>query len=405
MATIITLQSSDQISSSRADINTSLANLNSDKIETSYLDTDTAMAANSDTKIPSQKAVKTYIDTQGGANASETVRGIVEEATDAEVTAGTSTGATGAKLVVTPAKLATRLASITSPVVRVYGSTVGSSTSQFDITNPVGTTFRYTWDGTGTDPGISASTFPTGYKVNIRNTDFADVNNGTFTVTGSGTDYFEVTNASGSTATNQVINNGHIQVWNPTWTKPATLKYVTVRGVGAGGGGGGCTGDGDVSGGGGAGGYGEKLVAAASLGSTETVGIGLGGVAGVGTGGAGGNGTSTTFGSHLTLGGGTGGGATNGTGGAGGTASGGDINVPGARGGSMDGNTTTGSIGGAGASSPFGGGGPGGGQTSSDNATHALAFGAGGGGGESQGSDVAGAGGMGGVLIVTEFYV
>lgn len=45
-------------------------------------------------------------------NASETVAGKVEEATDAEVTAGTATGATGAKLVVTPAKLATRLATV-----------------------------------------------------------------------------------------------------------------------------------------------------------------------------------------------------------------------------------------------------------------------------------------------------
>lgn len=102
MATIVTINASDQISSSRADINTSLVNLNADKIETSYIDTDTAMAANSDTKIPSQKAVKTYIDTQGGANASETVRGIVEIATSAEVDAGTGTGGTGAKIVLTP---------------------------------------------------------------------------------------------------------------------------------------------------------------------------------------------------------------------------------------------------------------------------------------------------------------
>jgi hypothetical protein len=31
-------------------------------------------------------------------------------------------------------------------------TTMGSATTQFDITNPAGTTFRYTWDGTGTDP-------------------------------------------------------------------------------------------------------------------------------------------------------------------------------------------------------------------------------------------------------------
>ena len=32
--------------------------------------------------------------------------------------------------------------------------TVGDITSQYDITNPVGTTFTYTWDGTGTNPKI-----------------------------------------------------------------------------------------------------------------------------------------------------------------------------------------------------------------------------------------------------------
>lgn len=105
MSTITTINTSDSITSSRAVINTNFSNLNTDKFETSNIDTDTALAANSDTKVASQKAVKTYIDTQGGANASETVRGIVEEATDAEVTAGTATGGTGAKLFITPAKL------------------------------------------------------------------------------------------------------------------------------------------------------------------------------------------------------------------------------------------------------------------------------------------------------------
>ena len=43
-------------------------------------------------------------------NASETVKGVVEEATDAEVTAGTDVGATGAKLFVTPATYQTDVA-------------------------------------------------------------------------------------------------------------------------------------------------------------------------------------------------------------------------------------------------------------------------------------------------------
>ncbi len=67
MATITTIAAGDQITDSRSVLNNNFAALNSDKIETSYLDTDTTMAANSDVKIPTQKAVKAYIDTGGSA--------------------------------------------------------------------------------------------------------------------------------------------------------------------------------------------------------------------------------------------------------------------------------------------------------------------------------------------------
>ena len=116
MATIITLQASDQITNSRADINTSLANLNSDKIETSVIDTDTTLAANSDAKIPSQKAVKAYVDAGGNVNASTTNKGIVEAATSTEITNGTATGGTGAVLAVTP----DALKSSQVPIIRTY---------------------------------------------------------------------------------------------------------------------------------------------------------------------------------------------------------------------------------------------------------------------------------------------
>ena len=67
-------------------------------------------------------------------NASETVKGVVEEATDAEVLAGTATGATGAKLFVTPAKLVTNLPSMTG------GNLIVSMTAEENLTagNPVG---------------------------------------------------------------------------------------------------------------------------------------------------------------------------------------------------------------------------------------------------------------------------
>ena len=106
MTTINTLLGSDTITSSRTVINTNFSNLNTDKEEISNKSTDTALTANSDTLYPTQKAVKAYVDGVGVANATATVRGVVEVATQAEVDAGTATGATGASLVVTPATLA-----------------------------------------------------------------------------------------------------------------------------------------------------------------------------------------------------------------------------------------------------------------------------------------------------------
>lgn len=66
MSTITTILGTDTITSSRTVLNANMAALNTDKIETSVIDTDTALAANSDSKIPSQKAVKAYIDALGG---------------------------------------------------------------------------------------------------------------------------------------------------------------------------------------------------------------------------------------------------------------------------------------------------------------------------------------------------
>lgn len=106
MTTVITIDAGDQISSSRTDLNTSLANLNSDKIETSVISTDSTFASASDFKIASQLATKTYVDTGGNVNASTTTKGIVEEATAAEITAGTATGGTGARLFINPTAVA-----------------------------------------------------------------------------------------------------------------------------------------------------------------------------------------------------------------------------------------------------------------------------------------------------------
>ena len=67
MSTITTINATDLITNSRTDINNNFANLNTGKVETSAIDTDTTLAANSDTSIPSQKAIKTYVDAGGSA--------------------------------------------------------------------------------------------------------------------------------------------------------------------------------------------------------------------------------------------------------------------------------------------------------------------------------------------------
>lgn len=106
MATsITTIQSTDLITNSRADINNNFDSLLVNKIETDVITTDSTFAAASDSKLPSQLAVKQYVDAGGNVNASTTAKGIVEEATQEEVAAGTQVGATGARLFVNPGSI------------------------------------------------------------------------------------------------------------------------------------------------------------------------------------------------------------------------------------------------------------------------------------------------------------
>lgn len=76
--------------------------------------------------------LKEYIDgasIAGAVNASEAAKGIVEEATDAETAAGTATGGTGAKLFITPAKLATLLAANLIYIKTYIAKPIGFPTS------------------------------------------------------------------------------------------------------------------------------------------------------------------------------------------------------------------------------------------------------------------------------------
>ncbi len=124
MTSITTIASSDLITNSRATINTNFANLNSDKIETSVLDTDTTLAANSDAKIPSQKAIKAYVDANSTLSIStETTTGTTHSLT---------TSATQRVLVIAKASVGVSGASDSTTVLKYNGvtkDTVYSDTS------------------------------------------------------------------------------------------------------------------------------------------------------------------------------------------------------------------------------------------------------------------------------------
>lgn len=93
-----------------------------------------------------------------------------------------------------------------------HTNSVGSSTTQFDITLTSGTTYRYTYDTTGTDPAITAITFPVGSQVTVNIANASAGNNGTFTITASGANYFEVSNPAGVAETNKTIGAGSLVV-------------------------------------------------------------------------------------------------------------------------------------------------------------------------------------------------
>lgn len=295
------------------------------------------------------------------------------------------------------------------PVTRVYSTAatkIGGPTSQFDITNPSGTTFRYTWDTTGTDPVISAATMPVGSFVDIIETGFHSTNRGSFIVTGSGTNYFEVTNASGTVESDKIIGTGgHLAIQNLQWTKPSGLKYITVEMVGGGAGGGGVDNSPVVNNGGGAGGYSKEIIPVASLGSTVSYMVGVSGTGGPGSGATASNGFAggtSAFGDFLKATGGL-------NNGSAGTGTGGDINFDGQGGQGGEQESGNDNNGGYGGSSWFGYGGRG----ASDNSGGIGSTGGQGGGGYGSGgggaayggsSDADGGNGAAGIIILTEYY-
>ena len=139
-----------------------------------------------------------------------------------------------------------------------------------------------------------------------------------------------------------------------TYTKPSGVAFAKVTVVGGGGGAAASTYQNGSGGGGG--GTSMKLIAAASIGATETITIGAGGAANAGaTGGAGG---TSSFGSHCSATGGSGGGgaSTFPAAGSGGAGSGGTVNFTGSGGQTGWGSSSNPTQAGRGGSSSMGGG-------------------------------------------------
>lgn len=290
----------------------------------------------------------------------------------------------------------------------------GGSSTRFDVTNITGNTYRYTFDGTGTDPNINSGTMPIGTVVDIQGQNFAAGNKGLFVTTGVGSNYFEIDNASGVAENDKTIGNGYLLLGGQ-YTAPANVKYIKVRQVGAGGSGGSASAGANVNvtaPGGASAGYAEKLFTAAELSSPINYVVGY-----KSTGGSDRHGARTVFASIITNGGQHGTNQANPgtqsfTMAVGGSATGGDVNVDGQNGGmhviaAGTSSSSYANISGAGASTPLGIGGLpiGGANNSGVQGKAGTGYGSGGSGGNAEdGNNASGGDGGNGVIIIDEYY-
>lgn len=199
-----------------------------------------------------------------------------------------------------------------------------------------------------------------------------------------------ITQDYNASATGLPVVRTYLNAASPaTWTKPTGLKYVVVEVQAAGGNGANATTTDRCSAGGGGGGYSKKTIAAASLGTTETVTIGA-------------VGASSSFGSHCSANSGSNATSDSPTGvGAGGSATGGDINIPGQPGNPAS--TATGGRSGSGGNAVLGHGGRA--QEQGADGVAGVGYGGGGSGGAASGTtDQAGGSGAPAVVTVTEYY-
>lgn len=234
MSTITTIQSSDLITNSRTDINNNFSALNTDKMETSVLDTDTTLAANSDAKVATQKAVKAYVDAGGNVNASTTTKGIVEEADSTETNAGTATGATGARLYVNPSNLSgflTSAGAITKIASGVATYDLSTASGAQNIAHGLGTTpkiVRINGYWSSLTSGSSAATISSAHTVYSNSTQSSAYSAIVSSSSASGNESAHGTTFRiyGSVISNARYQEGVVTVTSTniviTWTKTST---------------------------------------------------------------------------------------------------------------------------------------------------------------------------------------
>lgn len=364
----VTIQATDVIATSRTDINSNFTELYDNKLETSTLDTDTALTANSDTKIATQKAIKTYVL----ANVNPTGASWNEYAADAGANDTYAITLTGVGAYATGQTFKFKANTANTGAATLNVNALGAKTIKKDVSSDLVT------------GDILA--------------------NQIVTVIYDGTN-MQLVSIPAGIVSNQAIPvvRTYLTAASPaTWTKPAGLKYAVVEVQAGGGGGGGAIDTGWEGSGGGGGGYSKKLITVGTLGATETITIGAGGAGGSGA-GAGAAGGNSSFGTHATTtGGGLGSGSSGGAnGGAGGTGSSGDLNISGEAG-EMAGAINN--VAGYGGSSFLGKGGILNTIDSADGVAGELYGGGGSGAWSPNSGDHNGGAGAAGIVIVTEYF-